>query len=60
MQRCGEGYQPAELTPPGHINNLYNTTFWSMVNKGGMSGTEAELALKASISFPQMSLKSWV
>ncbi|KAL1302674.1 hypothetical protein AAFC00_003038 [Neodothiora populina] len=33
-----------------HINNLYNTTFWSMVLKGEMSGTEAELALKGTVS----------
>lgn len=29
-----------------HINNLYNTTFWTMVLKGGMSNTDAEEALK--------------
>ncbi|KAK0945589.1 tRNA-His guanylyltransferase [Friedmanniomyces endolithicus] len=33
-----------------HINNLYNTTFWSMVLKGGMSTTEAEQALKGTVS----------
>ncbi|GAB1727545.1 hypothetical protein NU195Hw_g558t1 [Hortaea werneckii] len=33
-----------------HINNLYNTTFWSMVLKGGMSATEAEHALKGTVS----------
>ncbi|GAB7355155.1 hypothetical protein MBLNU459_g5725t2 [Dothideomycetes sp. NU459] len=33
-----------------HINNLYNTTFWSMVQRGGMSGTAAELALKGTVS----------
>jgi hypothetical protein len=38
----------------GHVNNLYNTTFWNMV-KGNpdtdtpaMTPTEAELALKVS------------
>ena len=30
----------------GHINNLYNTTFWAMVQKGGMGTTEAEAELK--------------
>jgi len=34
----------------GHINNLYNTTFWSMVQQGGQSPTEAELELKGSLS----------
>lgn len=29
-----------------HVNNLYNTTFWAMVQRGGQSGTEAELELK--------------
>ena len=33
-----------------HINNLYNTTFWSMVLKGGMTPTEAEHALKGSLA----------
>lgn len=33
-----------------HINNLYNTTFWSMVLKGGMSTTEAEQELKGTVS----------
>ncbi|KAI9870958.1 MAG: tRNA-His guanylyltransferase [Pleopsidium flavum] len=31
-----------------HVNNLYNTTFWAMVLKGGMSATEAEEELKGS------------
>ncbi|EMF14077.1 tRNA guanylyltransferase [Sphaerulina musiva SO2202] len=33
-----------------HINNLYNTTFWNLVLKGGMSGTEAEQELKGSVA----------
>lgn len=33
-----------------HINNLYNTTFWNMVLKGGMSATDAEQALKGTVS----------
>ncbi|KAK4555931.1 tRNA-His guanylyltransferase [Recurvomyces mirabilis] len=33
-----------------HINNLYNTTFWNMVIKGGMSATDAEQALKGTLS----------
>lgn len=34
-----------------HINNLYNTTFWSMVLKGeGMSGTAAEEELKGTLA----------
>lgn len=33
-----------------HINNLYNTTFWTLVNRGGMSNTEAEELLKGTLS----------
>lgn len=29
----------------GHINNLYNTTFWALVLKGGLSNVEAEKEL---------------
>ena len=32
----------------GHINNLYNTTFWALQQKGGMSATEAENELKVT------------
>ena len=30
----------------GHINNLYNTTFWALVQRGGMDVTKAEEKLK--------------
>lgn len=33
-----------------HINNLYNTTFWALVQQGGMSNTEAEEFLKGTLS----------
>lgn len=33
-----------------HINNLYNTTFWFMVLRRGMSEREAEEELKGSVS----------
>ncbi|KAG8624386.1 hypothetical protein KVT40_007453 [Elsinoe batatas] len=33
-----------------HVNNLYNTTFWAMVNQGGQSPTDAELELKGTFS----------
>lgn len=29
----------------GHINNLYNTSFWSLVLKGGLTTSEAEKRL---------------
>lgn len=33
-----------------HINNLYNTTFWALVLKGGMTNTDAENFLKGTLS----------
>lgn len=33
-----------------HINNLYNTTYWSLILKGGMSGKEAENRLIGTLS----------
>ncbi|KAF2017659.1 Thg1-domain-containing protein [Aaosphaeria arxii CBS 175.79] len=33
-----------------HINNLYNTTFWALVNKGNMQAREAEELLKGTVS----------
>jgi len=33
-----------------HINNLYNTAFWTMVQKGGMSNTDAEKELQGTVS----------
>jgi tRNA(His) 5'-end guanylyltransferase len=33
----------------GHINNLYNTTFWALIQLGGMDGTEAEKTLKVTL-----------
>jgi hypothetical protein len=37
------------LTEPGHINNLYNTTFWALVN-GGMDPRDAEQELSGTVS----------
>ena len=34
------------LNITGHINNLYNTVFWAMVQQGGMATTQAEEQLK--------------
>ncbi|XP_066251147.1 probable tRNA(His) guanylyltransferase [Euwallacea similis] len=33
-----------------HINNLYNTTFWALVLRGGLSNTEAEQRLNGTLS----------
>lgn len=32
----------------GHINNLYNSTFWALRRQGGRTATEAEKELKVS------------
>ncbi|KAJ2858240.1 tRNA-histidine guanylyltransferase 1-like, partial [Coemansia erecta] len=32
-----------------HINNMYNTCFWALVNKGGLSQKDAEKRLSVSI-----------
>jgi tRNA(His) 5'-end guanylyltransferase len=37
-------------SPPGHINNLYNTTFWTLVQQGGMDPREAEQKLSGTYS----------
>ncbi|XP_015456318.1 probable tRNA(His) guanylyltransferase isoform X2 [Astyanax mexicanus] len=33
-----------------HINNLYNTAFWTLVQKGGLSKTQAEERLNGTLS----------
>ncbi|KAI0833395.1 tRNAHis guanylyltransferase [Trametes gibbosa] len=33
-----------------HINNLYNTVFWSLVLKGGQTTTEAHATLRGTVS----------
>ncbi|XP_038651219.1 probable tRNA(His) guanylyltransferase [Scyliorhinus canicula] len=33
-----------------HINNLYNTTFWALVQQGGLSNSEAEEKLKGTLA----------
>lgn len=35
----------SKLRIPGHINNLYNTAFWSLVQLGGLDNKEAEKTL---------------
>lgn len=36
----------AKVSYPGHINNLYNTAFWALVQRGGMTATQAEERLQ--------------
>lgn len=33
-----------------HINNLYNTVFWTLIQKGGLSNQEAEKRLSGTFS----------
>ncbi|XP_053572200.1 probable tRNA(His) guanylyltransferase isoform X1 [Bombina bombina] len=33
-----------------HINNLYNTVFWSLVQKGGLSPSQAQERLKGTVA----------
>jgi tRNA(His) 5'-end guanylyltransferase len=35
----------------GHINNLYNTTFWTLIQQGGMGAKEAETELAVSVLY---------
>ena len=35
---------------PGHINNLYNTTFWALIQMGGLDAKEAEKELAVSFT----------
>lgn len=39
-----------KLTRKAHINNLYNTTFWALVLKGGQTTTEAHATLRGTVS----------
>ena len=42
--------QEADECPLGHINNLYNTTFWSLIQLGGMDATAAAKTLDGTFS----------
>ena len=43
----------------GHINNLYNTTFWAMINNGGYGARDAENELKGSVSIGKRNEILW-
>lgn len=51
---------PANQRWLGHINNLYNTTFWTMVLQGGMSNTDAEQELKVGYYSSIRSTGHWL
>ncbi len=37
---------PRNNNRSGHVNNLYNTTFWALVNKEKIDNRDAEVRLK--------------
>lgn len=49
----------ADAGATGHINNLYNTTFWALVQKGGMSNRDAEKELLVSFSLSLVDVMGW-
>jgi tRNA(His) guanylyltransferase len=44
-----ESFLP-RLNVSGHINNLYNTTFWSLIQLGGLDNKDAERTLAVGFS----------
>lgn len=50
MPQRGRSLITNMCAPAGHINNLYNTTFWALVQQGGMSQTAAEEFLKGTVA----------
>ncbi|EKG18510.1 tRNAHis guanylyltransferase [Macrophomina phaseolina MS6] len=40
----------ADARQTGHINNLYNTTFWTLIQRGGMDAAAAEQRLSGTVS----------
>jgi hypothetical protein len=50
LLRCILNHLKLSDSPPGHINNLYNTTFWTLVQQGGMGAQEAEQRLSGTYS----------
>ncbi len=42
--------QDTDECPLGHINNLYNTTFWSLIQLGGMDATAAAKTLDGTFA----------
>ena len=38
------------ISAPAHVNNLYNTTFWTLISQGGQSEKQAHETLKGTVS----------
>lgn len=45
---------------PGHINNLYNTVFWTLVKKGGLTTIQAEDRLKVRANTQSVLTNVWL
>lgn len=43
-------FHGGKLTRKAHINNLYNTTFWALIQKGGQTTTVAHATLRGTVS----------
>ncbi len=53
LARAAASPRPRRARAPrraGHINNLYNTTFWALVQQGGLSTHAAEQALVGTVA----------
>lgn len=46
---------PCFMLSAAHINNLYNTTFWALVQQGGKTTTQAHQTLKVGFTAPNLS-----
>lgn len=50
LLRCILDQLQSPNSSSGHINNLYNTTFWALVQQGGMGARDAEQKLSGTVS----------
>lgn len=49
-KKFGTTSHGAKQTPKAHINNLYNTIFWALVQQGGETTTQAHAILRGTVS----------
>lgn len=57
---CWSSNLPVCYSLSGHINNLYNTVFWTLVQKGQLTTTQAEDRLKVKRNLFQISVGFFV
>jgi tRNA(His) guanylyltransferase len=46
---CLTDIRLSDVVISAHVNNLYNTVFWALVQQGGLSTTEAHARLRVSL-----------